>query len=166
MLISSSADKTARIWQAAEGGSGFTCSSVLKEHAGEVVGVTLHPSRKYFVTGSADASWGFWDLASATCLRQVSDEAAREAYTTIQFHPDGLILGTGGDLLQGGGRARTSHILPPNYCDPRRSPALSYFLAGTEKSVIKIWEVKQQKNVAVFTEHTRPIRCLAFSENG
>jgi WD40 repeat protein len=38
--------------------------------------------------------------------------------------------------------------------------------AGTEKSVIRIWEVKQQKNVASFTEHTRPIRCLAFSENG
>lgn len=37
---------------------------------------------------------------------------------------------------------------------------------GTEKSVIRIWEVKQQKNVASFTEHTRPIRCLAFSENG
>jgi pre-mRNA-processing factor 19 len=32
--------------------------------------------------------------------------------------------------------------------------------------VIRIWEVKQQKNVASFTEHTRPIRCLAFSENG
>jgi pre-mRNA-processing factor 19 len=96
VLITSSADKTARIWRGAEDGSSFTCASVLKDHSGEVVGVTMHPSRKYFVTGSADASWGFWDLASATCLRQVSDEAVKEAYTTIQFHPDGLILGTGG----------------------------------------------------------------------
>ena len=31
---------------------------------------------------------------------------------------------------------------------------------------MRIWEVKQQKNVATFTEHTRPITAIAFSENG
>lgn len=38
--------------------------------------------------------------------------------------------------------------------------------AGTEKSLIRIWEVKQQKNVATFEGHARPIKGLAFSENG
>lgn len=38
--------------------------------------------------------------------------------------------------------------------------------AGTDKNLIRIWEVKQQKCVATFSEHTKPIRCLAFSENG
>ncbi len=55
----------------------------------------VHPSCKYFVTGSSDATWCFYDVEQAQCLRQVAAEDAGEAYTTVQFHPDGLILGTG-----------------------------------------------------------------------
>mmetsp|Transcript_2602 Transcript_2602/g.4424 ORF Transcript_2602/g.4424 Transcript_2602/m.4424 type:complete len:504 (+) Transcript_2602:171-1682(+) len=130
VLLSSSADKTARIWrQDAEGG--YACAAVLRDHQAEVVGVTVHPSKKYAVTASADASWCFYDLATATCLKQVAEENMREAYTAVQFHPDGLILG-----------------------------------AATEANMIRIWEVKAQKNVASFGEHTSPVRSLAFSENG
>ncbi len=57
--------------------------------------MTVHPSRKFFVTGSADATWCFYDIEKAECLRQVASEDPTEAYTTVQFHPDGLILGTG-----------------------------------------------------------------------
>ena len=32
--------------------------------------------------------------------------------------------------------------------------------------MIRNWEIKQQKNVASFGEHTRPVKSLAFSENG
>ena len=32
--------------------------------------------------------------------------------------------------------------------------------------MIRIWEVKAQKNVASFEGHTKPLRALAFSENG
>ncbi len=38
---------------------------------GEVVGVTVHPGKKYAITASADASWCFYDLEAATCLKQV-----------------------------------------------------------------------------------------------
>jgi len=46
--------------------------SLCRAHCAEVVDVTMHPSRKYFVTGSADASWCFYDLETASCLKQVS----------------------------------------------------------------------------------------------
>lgn len=75
VIVSSSADKTARVWRAGgEGGSEWSCASVLRDHTAEVVGVTTHPSRRYFVTGSTDASWAFYDVASLTCLRQVGTE--------------------------------------------------------------------------------------------
>ena len=69
-ILSSSADKTTRIWSETSPGA-FTCAATLTDHSAEVVGVTVHPSRKYFVTGSADGSWCFYDLDKAECLRQV-----------------------------------------------------------------------------------------------
>lgn len=129
VILTSSADKTARVWKGQEGQ--YECAAVLKDHTAEVVGITAHPSRKYFVTGSQDCTWCFYDLETTTCLRQVADEQIREPYTCIQFHPDGLIMGT-----------------------------------GTEKKVVRIWEVKQQKNVAEFAGHEGAIKALAFSENG
>lgn len=37
---------------------------------------------------------------------------------------------------------------------------------GTDKNMIRIWEVRQQKNVASFADHSAPVSSLAFSENG
>ena len=44
---------------------------MLSDHSGEVVGVALHPTNKYFITASADRSWAFYDLDSMLCMAQV-----------------------------------------------------------------------------------------------
>jgi len=83
------------------------------------------------VSASEDASWAFWDVATASCLKQVHLEGGAGGYSAVQFHPDGLILGT-----------------------------------GTSDKLVRVWEMRNQKNVAQFEGHTGPVVALSFSENG
>lgn len=104
LLITGSNDKTLRFWKhtPAEGegdaaaagalGGSWACAATATEHEAEIRGLALHPSRVYGVSVSADASWAWWDLAEAKCLKQM---AGSSPYTGAQFHPDGLLLVTG-----------------------------------------------------------------------
>ncbi|KAK9866225.1 hypothetical protein WJX84_007807 [Apatococcus fuscideae] len=132
-MLTTSADKTARLWASeSDGGAGpYTVGGVLTDHTGEITCASLHPTRKYFATASLDRTWAFYDVENALCYTQVTDDSVESGYTACQFHPDGLILGT-----------------------------------GTQGSMVHIWEVRQQKNVAKFEGHKGPVSGLCFSENG
>jgi len=130
LLLTGSADKTVRIWQANEDGA-YNCRHVLKDHTAEVHAVTVHATNNYFVTASMDKTWCFYDLSSGLCLTQVNDPGIEDGYTSAAFHPDGLILGT-----------------------------------GTTESLVRIWDVKTQANVAKFDGHSGAVTDISFSENG
>merc|ERR1711994_1019227 len=74
---------------------------------------------------------GFSDISTGKLVSRVTDTSAPVPLTCAQFHPDGLIFGT-----------------------------------GTGDAQIKIWDLKEQSNVANFPGHTGQISALAFSENG
>lgn len=72
MVLTTSADKTSRLWKAAKGEEGgFTCASILKDHSADVTAATVNATDDYFVTASLDSTWCFYDIATATCLHQV-----------------------------------------------------------------------------------------------
>lgn len=103
---------------------------LLSCHTGPVTGLSLHPTGDYVLSTSSDKHWAFSDIRTGRLLTKEID-TAEVGLTTAQFHPDGLIFGT-----------------------------------GTEDSQVKIWDLKEQSNVANFPGHTGPITAISFSENG
>jgi len=129
VVVSCSQDKTARIWR--QGNSGFAQAHTVKAHTDDVTGVSLHATADYFATSSLDRSWGFHDMNTGSTILKVSRPRDDAGLSSIAFHPDGLILGT-----------------------------------GTTDSMVRIWDVKLQDNVASFEGHTGKIVDITFSENG
>lgn len=103
---------------------------LLSCHSGPVTGLSLHPTGDYLLSTSSDKHWAFSDIKTGRLVTKVMD-INEVGLTTAQFHPDGLIFGT-----------------------------------GTDDSQVKIWDVKEQSNVANFPGHTGPISAISFSENG
>lgn len=68
VLVSASADRTVKLWKPS--GSGYSCAATLQDHTDEVNAVAVHATGTYAVTLSADSTWCFYDLPSATCLTQ------------------------------------------------------------------------------------------------
>jgi len=127
VVITGSHDTTVRVWNAATASAGH----VLRVHDGPVTGLSLHATGDYILTTSTDQHWTFSDINTGKLVTRVTDTSAPVPLTTAQFHPDGLIFGT-----------------------------------GTADAQIKIWDLKEQSNVANFPGHTGQISALAFSENG
>lgn len=125
-VITASPDHTIRVWNVP------TCqtSTILRSHDGPVTGLSLHPTGDYVLSTSTDQHWAFSDIRTGTLLTKVTDSTG-VSLTTAQFHPDGLIFGT-----------------------------------GTENSQVKIWDLKEQSNVANFPGHVGSITSISFSENG
>ena len=70
----------------------------LRVHDGPVTGLSLHATGDYVLSTSVDQHWAFSDIRQGQLIAKASDESGGHdgiALTCAQFHPDGLIFGTG-----------------------------------------------------------------------
>ncbi|XP_043279544.1 pre-mRNA-processing factor 19-like [Venturia canescens] len=126
VVMTASPDTTIRVWNVETSQT----TLLLRAHDAPVTGLSLHPTGDYLLSSSLDHHWAFLDIRTGRLLTKVSGPGS-QPLTTAQFHPDGLIFGT-----------------------------------GTADSQVKIWDLKEQSNVANFPGHSGPIRAISFSENG
>lgn len=126
VAITASPDATIRVWNITNSSQ----TAIIRAHDSPVTGLSLHATGEYVLSTSLDQHWAFSDIRTGRLLTKVADSDGTPL-TTAQFHPDGLIFGT-----------------------------------GTQDSQIKIWDLKEQTNVANFPGHSGPITSLSFSENG
>ena len=85
-IASASADKTARLWDAATGQKLQTLSG----HTQTVWGVAFAPDGKTLASASWDKTVRLWDTASGQLLRTLTGHAA--AVYNVAFSPDGTLL--------------------------------------------------------------------------
>uniref|UniRef100_T1H0R2 Pre-mRNA-processing factor 19 n=1 Tax=Megaselia scalaris TaxID=36166 RepID=T1H0R2_MEGSC len=91
-VITASIDSTIRIWNVPSSQTQI----LLPCHDEPVTGLSLHPTGDYILSTSSDKYWAFSDIRTGRLLTKVMD-MAEAGLTTAQFHPDGLIFGTGTD---------------------------------------------------------------------
>ncbi|CAH9137331.1 unnamed protein product [Cuscuta epithymum] len=173
VVVTSSADKTVRVWKESDNGN-YDCRHVLKDHTAEVQAVTIHATNDYFVTASLDSTWCFYEFATGLCLAQASDVSGAESYTCAAFHPDGLILGTGtsGSVVKiwdVKSQARVTqfdgHIGSVNAISFSEN---GYFLATAAQDGVKLWDLRKLKNFRSFTPYddNTPTQSVEFDYSG
>ena len=96
LVLTGSADKTAKLWEAETGREIRT----LKGHSGEVSFTAISPDNKLALTAGDDKTVRLWNLETGEELRQFGGEvkddgdstSASPAITSISFSPDGKYL--------------------------------------------------------------------------
>jgi len=131
IVLTASEDKTAKTWKYDAGLSKWNCSSTFGIHTDAITGMDLHVTGDFIVTSSMDRSWALHDINTGVSLTKVIGPDVDLGLTTVQFHPDGAILATGGVDFQ-----------------------------------VRAWEIRSNKQMAVFEGHKGKITSVCFNENG
>lgn len=146
--------------------------TVLKGHTKRVTTVIYHPEEDTVITGSPDMCIRIWNIP--TSQTQLLIRAHDGPISGLALHPTGdYILSTSLDKYWGFSDIRTGTLLTKviDTADSGLTTAQFHpdgliFGIGTENSQVKIWDLKEQSNVANFPGHVGPISAISFSENG
>lgn len=90
----------------------------------------------YLTSVSLDGSWRFLDIAASRCLKVVAEEGSAVAAGSLEY---------------------TSCAFHPDGL---------IMGTGTAAGLLKVWDIREQVNVANCAEHTGAVNSISFSENG
>jgi len=149
--------------------------STLNGHSKRVNDVLFHPSGEVVLSCSQDKTARVWRSAGASYNTAHVVKVHTDDVTAISLHATGDYLATASlDRSWGFHDINTGACLL-KVSRPRDDAGLSAIAfhpdglilgTGTTDSMVRIWDVKLQDNVASFEGHTGKIVDITFSENG
>ncbi|EJD04406.1 Prp19-domain-containing protein [Fomitiporia mediterranea MF3/22] len=155
LVLSASADKTARVWAHDSASGEYAPRQTIKMHKGDVTGLFVHPTSTLLGLASLDRTYSVHDLTNFVSIFQSAP--GDDAYTAVNVHPDGVLLGLGtpGSTIQiydirSGALAAT---LTPESGTPFTVSTLSFsengyhLLAPDSTSSVAIWDLRKQARV-------------------
>ncbi|KAH9499388.1 Pre-mRNA-processing factor 19 [Bulinus truncatus] len=172
LVITASPDNTIRVW----GITTASCGQIIRAHDAPVTGISLHATGDYLLSCSTDMHWAFSDIRTGRILTKIvgKSDQITSALTCAQFHPDGLIFGTGTDdsiikiwdLKERSNVANfqghQGHITSISFSEN------GYYLAtSAEDSVVKLWDLRKLKNFkTIQLEDNYQVKGLCFDQSG
>ncbi|KAJ4827967.1 Pre-mRNA-processing factor 19 1 [Turnera subulata] len=154
--------------------------STLSGHSKKVTSVKFVGDSDLFLTGSADKTVRVWqgsDDGNYDCRHVLKDHTAEVQAVTVHATNSYFVtasldstwcfydLSSGLCLAQVTDTSK-SDSEPDGYTSAAFHPDGLILGAGTAQSVVKIWDVKSQANVARFEGHVGAVTAISFSENG
>ncbi|XP_074640509.1 pre-mRNA-processing factor 19-like [Tubulanus polymorphus] len=170
IVFTASPDCTMRVW----GIQTAQCAQIIRAHEGPVTGISLHATGDFLLSSSMDRHWAFSDIRVGRVLTKVADPISQSALTCAQFHPDGLIFGTGTEdsvIKIWDLKERTNVADFPGHSGAISSIAFSengYYLAtAADDSVVKLWDLRKLRNFKTIAMDDRyEVKSLAFDQSG
>ena len=147
--------------------------SSLKGHSKRINHVVLQADKSRAFTASADSTVRIWETPGGECVRIV--KAHDSEVTALSLHATGdYMLTCSGDrhwafidIESGAIMAKVaSETSTSGLSCGQFHPDGHIFGTGTSDSIIRIWDLEDQNNVANFEGHQGSITSLSFSENG
>ncbi|XP_047168277.1 pre-mRNA-processing factor 19 [Vigna umbellata] len=151
--------------------------STLSGHSKKVTSVKFVAQGESILTGSADKTVRLWqgsDDGNYSCRHILKDHTAEVQAVTVHATNNYFVtasldgswcfyeLSSGTCLTQVFDSSGSSE----GYTSAAFHPDGLILGTGTTESLVKIWDVKSQANVARFDGHAGPVTAISFSENG
>ncbi len=166
-LVSSSFDKTIKLWDVNNG----KCLKTLLGHNSRIWMVAFHPNGQQLASGSDDNNTKIWDLKQGRCINTIVGHT--NAILSLDLSPDANYLASGNedntikiwDVKQGTItqilRGHTNRVWSVKF-----SPDDRLLATGSADYTIKLWDWKTGNCVQTFKGHKSWVWRVVFSPNG
>jgi WD40 repeat protein len=166
-IVSGSADKTLKVWDAATGQETLT----LKGHAAPVHSVAFSPDGRRIVSGSADKTLRLWDAATGQDSLTLKGHTA--AVHSVAFSPDSRRIVSGSwdktlvvwDAATGQEtltlKGHTGDVMSVAF-----SPDGRRIVSGSDDKTLKVWDAATGQETLTLKGHTGDVMSVAFSPDG
>jgi len=166
-IVTSSRDKTARIWDARAGAQML----VLRGHTDAVLSARFSPDGKRIVTSSEDGTARVWDAATGAQLKLIRGHS--NAVISAGFSPDGRWIVTGSadktarvwDSVTG-----AQHSVLRGHQDTVTGVSFSrdgkHIVTASADKTAGVWDFATNRQIAVFRGHEASVESASFSPDG